>query len=98
MSVEPLPSPGYRLIDKCTTMGDNMKAPLRELEAAVMALPESERARLAERILSSLDRDPEIEAAWAKEIEDRLERYRRGELETVPAEEVMKEARGRIQS
>ena len=75
-----------------------MDAPLRELEAAVMALPNSERARLAERLIASLDRDPEIEEAWAQEIRQRLERYRSGELQTVPAEEVMKEARERIQS
>lgn len=75
-----------------------MDTALRELEAAVMALPDSERARLAERLLSSLDRDPEVEEAWAQEIRKRVEQYRSGELTTVPAESVMKEARGRIQS
>jgi putative addiction module component (TIGR02574 family) len=75
-----------------------MDAAMRELEAAVMALPDSERARLAEKLLSSLDRDPEVEEAWAQEIRRRVEQYRSGNLDTVSAEAVMKEARERIQS
>ena len=71
--------------------------PLRELEAAVMALPDSERARLAEKLLASLDRDPEIEDAWATEIRQRLDQHRSGKLDTEPAEAVMKEARERIE-
>lgn len=74
-----------------------MDEPLRELEAAVMALPDSERARLAEKLLASLDRDPEVEEAWAAEIRERLDQYRNGELDTEPAEAVMKEARERIE-
>ena len=74
-----------------------MDAPIRELEAAALALPQSERARLAEKLLASLDRDPEIEEAWAQEIRDRLERYRTGETETYPARSVIEEARERIE-
>lgn len=70
---------------------------LKELEAAVMALPASERARLAERLIASLDRDPEIEEAWAVEIRQRLEQYRAGELESVSADQVLEEARSRVQ-
>lgn len=73
-----------------------MNAPIRELEASALALPESERARLAEKLLASSDRDPEIEKAWAQEIRERLERYRNGEAETHPAESVPEEARERI--
>lgn len=69
-----------------------MNEPLRELEAAVMALPDSERARLAEKLLASLDRDPEVADAWSREVRQRLERYRSGELGTAPADDVMKEA------
>lgn len=72
-----------------------MTAPIRELEAAALALPESERARLAEKLLASLDRDPEIEEAGAQEIRERLERYRNGEAEMHPAESVLEEARER---
>ena len=70
-----------------------MHSTLEELRAAVLALPEGERAQLAAKILESLDVDPEIEAAWVAEVQDRLAAYRRGEIEAAPVEEVM--AKGR---
>lgn len=35
----------------------------------------------------------EIEAAWQREIEDRVAAYDRGEVETYPAEQVFAEAK-----
>ena len=73
-----------------------MISPVRELEAAALALPPEDRARLAERLLLSLDDEAEeIEAAWIAEVQDRLARYRSGELDARPIEEVMAEARKR---
>ena len=73
-----------------------MISPVHELEAAAMALPVNERARLAERLLSSLDSDVQkVETAWVAEVEDRLVRYRAGELTALSADEVMAEARKR---
>lgn len=69
---------------------------LYELEAAVLSLPKGERARLAERLIASLDEDPEVEEAWAAEIKRRLDGIDRGEIEMIPAEEVLAEARRRI--
>ena len=69
---------------------------LYELEAAVMSLPKGERARLAERLIASLDEEPEVEEAWAVEIKRRLDGIDRGEIEKIPAEEVLAEARRRI--
>lgn len=70
-----------------------MSSPLEELEAAVMALPREQRARLAEHLLESLDEDDEIEWAWKQEVRDRLEAYRAGRVDTVDAEDVVDEAR-----
>lgn len=70
-----------------------MNTTLEELHAAVLSLPEAERARLAAKILVSLDKDPEIEAAWVAEVRDRLAAYKRGEISAVPAEEVLGKAR-----
>ena len=70
-----------------------MRTTLDELQAAVLSLPELERAQLAAKILASLDADPDVEAAWIAEVRDRLAAYRRGELEAVPVEEVMAKAR-----
>lgn len=74
-----------------------MTSPAEELEAAVLALPRGERARLAERLLASLDEETEIDAAWATEVEARLEAYRRGEIESVPAEDVLREVRRKVE-
>jgi putative addiction module component (TIGR02574 family) len=73
-----------------------MISPIKDLEAALLALPRSERARLAERLLASLDEDTEIQEAWEAEVKARLERYRAGELEAVTAESVHEEARRRL--
>lgn len=73
-----------------------MRSAAEELEAAALSLPRGERARLAERLLASLDENAEIEEAWAAEVRRRLDAYRRGEIEAVPAEEVIGEARRRV--
>jgi putative addiction module component (TIGR02574 family) len=73
-----------------------MASPARDLEAVLLALPRSERARLAERLLASLDEESEVEEAWAAEIRSRLERFRAGELDAVSASSVHQEARRRL--
>lgn len=61
-----------------------------------LGLPANERAKFAERLLSSLDPDlSEIDQLWAKEAEDRLDAYERGEIEAIPAEEVFNEIKNR---
>jgi putative addiction module component (TIGR02574 family) len=71
-------------------------SPVHELEAAALALPLEERARLAERLLSSLDENAEdVEAAWVVEVRDRMAQFRSGTLTALPAEEVMADARKR---
>ena len=61
-----------------------------------LALPPDERAWLAEELIASLDqsRNAETEAAWATEIERRIEEVKSGEAETATWEE----ARSRIRS
>jgi len=56
-------------------------------------LPPVDRAELVEQILASFEFPArrEIDAAWAKEAEDRIDAYERGQIESVPAEEVFKE-------
>ncbi|MFH1177199.1 MAG: addiction module protein, partial [Acidobacteriota bacterium] len=53
-----------------------------------------ERARLAERLIESLDELSEDEAAevWASEAERRLHAYRAGEVQAIAAEQVLREA------
>lgn len=56
------------------------------LEEAV-GLPPIERAELVERILSSFDfpSRADIDAAWAREVEDRIDAYERGYIAAIPA-------------
>ena len=62
-----------------------------------MALPAQEKARLAEKLLSSLESDQEgVNAAWEEELEARIDAYERGEETARPAEEVISEIRGRL--
>jgi putative addiction module component (TIGR02574 family) len=72
-----------------------MAATLNDLEKQARALSAEERAKLAELLLESLREASvaEIEAAWDREIEDRVAAYDRGELKTVSAEDVFAEAR-----
>jgi putative addiction module component (TIGR02574 family) len=79
-----------------------MSLPLRQLEAEMLDLPARERARLAHRLLVSLDEeepadDPaEVERAWEEEIRRRLAEYDAGKVEAIPAAEVFAEARARL--
>lgn len=71
-----------------------MAKSLEELEEQARALDAEQRAKLAEALLESLHSPiSEVEAAWVKEIEDRVAAYDRGELESHPAEDVFAEAR-----
>ena len=72
-----------------------MSATLKEIEQQVHTLSVEDRARLAEVLLESLHESPlsDIEAAWDREIEERVTAYDRGELQTFPAEDVFAEAR-----
>ena len=68
---------------------------LAELEQQARALPADDRARLAEVLLESLQATPlsEVEAAWNREITERIAAYDRGDLQTISAEDVFAEAR-----
>ena len=49
-----------------------MVASLAKIEAEALQLSAEERVRLADRLLASVSSDPQIEEAWAEEIERRL--------------------------
>lgn len=68
------------------------------LEAA-MSLSETDRARIAERLLWSIgapesgaEDQVEVDAAWEEEIERRMRAIDEGKVELIPSEEVMAEA------
>ena len=70
---------------------------IEQLELEALSLPRHLRARLAERLISSLDEEAEIEREWLEEAERRLARIEAGEAQTRPAEDVLREARSRLE-
>ena len=70
-----------------------MRTAAEDLERAVLSLPAGDRARLAKRLIESLDQDPEVETAWEKEIARRVAQIESGEATLIPAEEVFSKAR-----
>jgi hypothetical protein len=71
---------------------------LEELEAAALKLDPKGRARLAERLLESLETlSPEENARiWAEEAQRRAAALESGELSSRSADDVFREAGGRI--
>jgi putative addiction module component (TIGR02574 family) len=69
---------------------------LEQLEAEVLKLPPGVRAHLAERLISSLDEDSEIEQAWELEAERRYQQYLAGEMRTIPAVDALAEIRAEL--
>lgn len=72
-----------------------MSTSVEELAAKAQELSPEDRARLAENLLASLQDEPqsEVEAAWDREIERRVEQVRAGSAQLIPAEDVHADAR-----
>jgi hypothetical protein len=68
---------------------------MTDLETKVLKLDPPARARLAEVLLRSLDElsEREVEALWLDEAERRERAWDAGEVEGIPAEQVMRELR-----
>jgi putative addiction module component (TIGR02574 family) len=63
-----------------------------------LALPPNERAWLASELIASLDesKDSDVEAAWASEIERRIDEVESGEAETSSWEEARTRIRAKL--
>lgn len=75
-----------------------MSTDLKELEEKAMRLPPRQRAELAERLISSLDRldDAEYEHLWVEEAARRYQEYEKGNISSRSAEDVFRNARNKI--
>ena len=69
---------------------------VEQLEAELLELPIGERARLAERLISSLDEEAAIEEALSDEVQRRLAAFDAGVAASFSAADVISEARGRL--
>ena len=66
-----------------------MSTTVEELEAEALTLSNSQRARLVEKLIASLDSEPEIENAWAEEVERRHAEIESGALSLLPGAEAL---------
>lgn len=75
-----------------------MKSGARQVESSALKLPARERARIAERLIASLDdqRDPDVERLWIEEAERRLDELRSGTVKSRSAEAVFRKARSKL--
>lgn len=75
-----------------------MADPASKLEAQALKLPAEQRARLAERLISSLDQvtDADSEQLWVREAERRLDEIESNQVEPVPADRVIEKARSSL--
>jgi putative addiction module component (TIGR02574 family) len=62
-----------------------------------LSLPPRSRAKLAERLLESLDdpRQKEVDRLWADEVESRIDAYERGQLKAIFGEEAFRQLKPR---
>lgn len=71
---------------------------VRDLESKVLKLSPRERARLAQRLISSLDQevDADAEKLWLQEAERRLGELKSGKVTGISADKVVKKARSTL--
>jgi putative addiction module component (TIGR02574 family) len=75
---------------------DGVKKSLEVLEAEVLQLPPVERSHLLERLIASLDSDPEIEEAWEREADRREAELESGSIGAISGQEAIARLRARL--
>ena len=78
-----------------TSYGSDMPLTIEQLAEEAMQLPVASRARLADKLVESLDfaEPDEIQRLWAVEAVRRRDEIRSGQVKPVPGEQVMVEVR-----
>ena len=66
-----------------------MSSTLEVLEAEALQLSATERARLVDRLIASLDNDPAVEDAWAAEVERRNAEIESGAVSLIHGPEAL---------
>lgn len=74
-----------------------MSATIEELEAEALGLPTVQRARLVEKLIASLDIEPDVENAWAEEVEKRHAEIESGAVSLLPGAETLARLKSEFQ-
>jgi Putative addiction module component len=69
---------------------------LEILEAEYLKLNHADRARLMERLIATMDNDPEVEAAWEQEADRREAGLASGIDTAIPGQEAIARLRARV--
>ena len=70
-----------------------MIATLDTVLAEPLALPEDSRLQLVESLIPTLQITPDLEAEQINEVRRRIDEVRRGQVSTIPGEQVFREIR-----
>jgi hypothetical protein len=72
---------------------------VQDIEQAALSLNLQERARLAHRLLHSLDElsDEENEKLWLEVAERRVQELRSGQVKSIPTKDVLSDVRAKLQ-
>jgi len=73
-----------------------MPTPLEVLEAQVLSLPQADRSRLVDKLLTSLSHGPEWEQAWSEEADRREARITSGEAQWVNGPDALNRVRAAL--
>ena len=84
-----LKSPGTLLSNTSYRRRIEMLTNIEKLEAEALCLPADQRAHLVEKLIASLDCEPDIEAAWANEVELRHAEVEAGTVKMLPGAETL---------
>ena len=80
-----------------TVLEVSVNTNLEVLEAEVLQLAPVERSHLLERLIASLDSDPEVEEAWEREADRREAELESGLIAAVPGQEAVARLRAKLQ-
>jgi len=73
-----------------------MASNIEVVEAEALQLPAADRARLVERLIASLDMDPEVEEVWAAEVERRNAEVESGAVSLIPGPDALAELKAQF--
>jgi len=75
-----------------------MTSQYAEISRSALALPKPRRARLAKRLIDSLERvsQKEVDEAWAVEIARRVREVDEGKVKTIPWKRALRKLRARL--
>lgn len=73
-----------------------MPIPIEVLEAEVLGLPPAQRSHLLDRLVASLEIDPEWEDAWALEADRREAQIEAGKAQWIRGDELVARLRAEL--